>query len=206
MKYINDFTHILPHCYWCHIATMVSIASLIPNAIFIVRVRGPDGQWQIAMQGEREYPTLPRVERANVRHILQGVEPVHVGRYTEFDGQPIRIIVAEALAPLFPPTVYYMNARDIVGRMGTFRRAYNMSFASGKIMEVTQIRFEKAGLPPLDEWLDPAPEQHCCPICFAEDDATVPLPRCGHRFHEGCINQWKRTGNNTCHMCRQRFE
>ena len=46
-------------------------------------------------------------------------------------------------------------------------------------------------------------ENHKCCFCLDKicyDDAK-PL-RCGHEFHENCINEWLRIGKTTCPECR----
>ncbi|KAJ1283523.1 hypothetical protein BS78_03G134700 [Paspalum vaginatum] len=43
-----------------------------------------------------------------------------------------------------------------------------------------------------------------CAVCLAElgrGEKARALPRCGHRFHVGCIDAWFR-GNATCPLCR----
>ena len=51
---------------------------------------------------------------------------------------------------------------------------------------------------------------HCddtvsCSICLnpARKTRGVKDLKCGHRFHKKCINDWLRTGSDTCPMCRK---
>ena len=161
------------------LATMAKI-----NAFFVVKVLGSDGRWKIAMEGDREYPQLPYVEQADISSILRGVEPVLVGAYTKFDGEPVSIVAAEVAndTPVFPMDVFYIDAHVLARRMRENGNTYNLSIQSGIILRRTQRHFEDADLPPLGEWLQmgavdkKTPEVHCCPICLGEDDTTIQLP------------------------------
>ncbi|KAF7077351.1 hypothetical protein CFC21_081911 [Triticum aestivum] len=47
-----------------------------------------------------------------------------------------------------------------------------------------------------------------CAVCLAgleRGEEARALPRCGHRFHVGCIDAWFR-GNSTCPLCRADVE
>lgn len=47
-----------------------------------------------------------------------------------------------------------------------------------------------------------------CSICLSEVRQTrnnVPI-RCGHLFHNTCIDKWKQKGHKTCPMCRKIFD
>ncbi|OWM67570.1 hypothetical protein CDL15_Pgr028433 [Punica granatum] len=44
-----------------------------------------------------------------------------------------------------------------------------------------------------------------CSICLAdmeEEEAVSELPRCGHVFHLGCIEEWLEKCQFTCPLCR----
>ena len=43
--------------------------------------------------------------------------------------------------------------------------------------------------------------QCCICLCKQSCDDAKPL-RCGHEFHENCINEWLRRGETTCPECR----
>ncbi|XP_062606410.1 E3 ubiquitin-protein ligase RNF181-like [Saccostrea cucullata] len=46
-----------------------------------------------------------------------------------------------------------------------------------------------------------------CPVCLGlldEEDETIELPKCSHRFHSSCILPWLQQVNN-CPMCREEF-
>ena len=41
-----------------------------------------------------------------------------------------------------------------------------------------------------------------CPICY-EPHGEMEILRCGHIFHQQCLNHWRVTRDFTCPMCRQ---
>lgn len=52
---------------------------------------------------------------------------------------------------------------------------------------------------------DKAEDEDLCAVCQEEyTEATQPVTlSCKHNFHEKCINQWFKTGNDTCPYCRE---
>ena len=40
-----------------------------------------------------------------------------------------------------------------------------------------------------------------CPICLENVCYGTNLD-CGHRYHANCIKNWKKTGNDSCPICR----
>lgn len=45
-----------------------------------------------------------------------------------------------------------------------------------------------------------------CPICMCEiDSETLKTGKCGHNFHQDCVDQWIATGNRKCPQCRKKF-
>uniref|UniRef100_A0A914HZG3 RING-type domain-containing protein n=1 Tax=Globodera rostochiensis TaxID=31243 RepID=A0A914HZG3_GLORO len=55
-------------------------------------------------------------------------------------------------------------------------------------------------------FVDKKEEAKECAICLNSIDfkeKVRPLPACNHIFHNECIEQWLRSGHNTCPICRQ---
>ncbi|XAR74015.1 hypothetical protein NMG60_11008166 [Bertholletia excelsa] len=51
-------------------------------------------------------------------------------------------------------------------------------------------------------------EAETCSICLAEyqkEDRVSKLPKCGHVFHNGCIQDWMDRDHLTCPLCRSSF-
>jgi len=45
-------------------------------------------------------------------------------------------------------------------------------------------------------------EENSCSICLEGDGELCITGVCEHRFHRDCIQMWKKTGGNTCPLCR----
>lgn len=49
-------------------------------------------------------------------------------------------------------------------------------------------------------------EDHC-PICFVtfeDEEEKVGCPECNNTLHKDCMEQWLRSGNQTCVFCRSK--